>query len=91
MRGSVPIKKGKICKLTKSGIKPCQGLDEVLQMPGGQGTRRQGVELQTLINLKTGKFSRHWVVLKSGKHGRLGIVMNNCPFCAATIFVRSAS
>lgn len=74
------------CKLTKKGLKPCKGLNGVLQMPGGQGTRRQGVELQTVINFKTGKFSRYWVVLKSGEHSKRGIIMNNCPFCAAEIF-----
>lgn len=79
------------CKLTKKGIKPCNGLEQVLQMPGGRGTRQQGVEMQTLINMKTGKFSREWVVIKSGKHGKRGIVMNNCPFCAAEIFKANAA
>lgn len=74
------------CKLAKGRIKPCRGLDEVLELDGGNGTRRQGAKLQTLINTKTGKFSRQWVVLKSGKHSKNGIVMNNCPFCGEQIF-----
>lgn len=78
------------CKLTKKGIKPCKGLDAVLQMPGGRGTRQQGVELQSVINVKSGKFSRHWAVLKSGAHGKLGIVMNHCPFCAAVLLAEAA-
>lgn len=69
------------CKLTEKGIEPCKGLDGVLQIPGGMGTRYQGVTLQTIININTGEFSRHWAVLKSGKHSKKGIVMNYCPFC----------
>lgn len=79
------------CKLTNGKIKRCKGLDGVLQFPGGQGTRRQGAELQTIINMETGKFSREWVVLKSGEHGKIGIVMNNCPFCGQTIFKSEAA
>jgi hypothetical protein len=79
------------CKLTKKGLKPCKGLSAVLQYPGGRGTRQQGVELQTLTNLQTFKFSRHLVVLKSGEHGSRGIVMNYCPFCAAEILASAAS
>lgn len=79
------------CKLTKKGIKPCQGLKAVLQYQGGRGTRSQGAELQTLINTKTGKFSRQWVVLKSGEHGKRGVVMNHCPFCAGEIFKAEAA
>lgn len=69
------------CKITKNGIKPCAGLSSVLQH-GGRGTRQQGVEMKTLLNMTTMKFSRHLVVLKSGEHSKRGIVMNNCPFCA---------
>lgn len=79
------------CKLTSKGLKPCKGLEGVLQAPGGRGTRQQGVEVKTLINMKSGKFSRHWVVLKSGAHGKLGIVMNYCPFCASEIFKSEAA
>lgn len=76
------------CHITKTGsIERCKGMDAVLQMPGGRGTRKQGAELQTLINFKTGKFSRNWIVLKSGDHGKTGVVMNYCPFCSGKIFV----
>ena len=74
------------CRLTKKGIKPCKGLEQTMQLPGGQGTRRQGVELQTLINMKTGKFSRQIAILKSGEHGSKGIIMNFCPFCRGKLY-----
>jgi hypothetical protein len=35
-----------------------------------------------MVSMKTGDFTRDLVVLKSGDHGKKGIVMNNCPFCA---------
>lgn len=80
------------CKITQKGeLKLCNGMKEVVQYQGGRGTRSQGAELQTLINLKTGKFSRNWIVLKSGKHGKTGIVMNHCPFCGETIFKSEAA
>jgi len=74
------------CKLTKKGIKPCKGLEQTMQYPGGRGTRAQGIEVQTLINTKTGEFSRQIAVLKSGQHGKRGIIMNNCPFCGGTLY-----
>jgi hypothetical protein len=77
------------CKLTKKGIKPCKGLEETMQLPGGQGTRRQGIELQTLINMKTGKFSRQLAIVRSGKHSKKGIIMNNCPFCGGTLYANA--
>jgi hypothetical protein len=78
------------CQLTPEGIKPCKGLDGVLQLPGGQGTRRQGAELQSVINTTTLKFSRQWVALKSGDHGKNGIVMNYCPFCGNPLLAETA-
>lgn len=74
------------CKVTKGVIKPCKGMDAVLEMDGGNGSRRQGAKLQTLINTKSMKFSRQWIVLKSGKYAKTGVVMNYCPFCRAEIF-----
>jgi len=74
------------CKLIKGRIKPCKGMDGVLEQDGGVGTRKQGAKLQTLINFKSGKFSRQWIALKSGEHSKSGIVMNFCPFCGEQIF-----
>jgi hypothetical protein len=74
------------CQIKKGRIAPCKGLASVLELDGGRGTRRQGVKLQTIINFKTGKFSREWVVLKSGDYNKTGIVMNYCPFCRESIF-----
>lgn len=70
------------CKLQKGRIAPCWALDEVLQLPGGRGTRMQGVEVLSLVDLKTFKFTRNLIVLKSGKHGKKGLTMNVCPFCS---------
>jgi hypothetical protein len=70
------------CRIAKDGIKPCKGLSQVLQYPG----KKRGVEMQTFINMKTNKFARHLVVLKSGEHSKNGIVFNNCPFCTGELY-----
>lgn len=72
------------CKLTPNGLERCWALDEVLEI-GGQGTKYQGLKLNTMINMDTHKFGRHLVVLKSGKHGKKGLVLNLCPFCAGEL------
>jgi hypothetical protein len=72
------------CKLAPDGLKQCWALDEVLEI-GGQGMRYQGLKLNTMINMTTHKFARHLVVLKSGKHGKKGIVLNLCPFCGGDL------
>ena len=69
------------CRLETDGLHPCHALDAVLEPQGGAGTKYQGLKLQTLINIDTGKFSRHLVTLKSGEHSKKGIVFNLCPFC----------
>lgn len=74
----------RFCNLSDGKISPCTHLDSVLQM-GGRGTKYQGVEMQTLINMKEQKFSRNLVVLKSGTHGKKGVVLNFCPFCRTEI------
>jgi hypothetical protein len=78
--------RAKSCSFKAGAIKPCKGLDSVLQMPFGRGTRRQGVERHSMFTTK-GKveFSRHLVVIKSGEHGTKGIVANYCPFCGNDI------
>ena len=43
------------------------------------------MKLQTLIDMKTSKFSRHLVTLKSGKHSKKGLVFNLCPFCGGEL------
>jgi hypothetical protein len=68
------------CKLEDDGVHPCHALDDCLEL-GGVGTRYQGVKIQTLINMDSGKFSRHLITLKSGKHSKKGLVFNLCPFC----------
>jgi hypothetical protein len=73
------------CKMTADGLKPCHAMNDVLEI-GGVGTRYQGVKLQTLINMKSGDFSRHLVVLKSGKHAKKGLVFNLCPFCGEELY-----
>lgn len=73
------------CKITPKGLKQCWALDEVLEMPGGQGTKYQGLKINTMIDMSENKFSRHLVVLKSGKHSKNGLVMNLCPFCGGEL------
>lgn len=68
------------CSIKNGKVTPCAGLSSVLQY-GGRGTRYQGVEMQSFVNMKTMKFTRNLVILKSGEHGKRGVVMNFCPFC----------
>jgi hypothetical protein len=77
---SEDAKKAWPCVLTDNRVKPCWALDEVLQQRG-RGTKAQGLELLTLVNMKTMKHSRTIVVLKSGKHGKNGLALNFCPYC----------
>lgn len=73
------------CTVDAGEVKQCWALDEVLQRPGGRGTRAQGVEVQSLVNMDTFKFSRNLIVMKSGQHGKKGLVMNLCPFCGGEL------
>lgn len=72
------------CAIGEEGLAPCYALSDVLEL-GGSGTRHQGVKLQTMINTTSNSFSRHLVVVKSGKHSKKGIVFNFCPFCGVEI------
>jgi hypothetical protein len=78
-------KKNWPCSIEAGRVKQCWALDEVLQMPGGRGTRHQGVEIQTMLNMDSFEFSRNLIVLKSGQHGKKGLVMNLCPFCGGEL------
>lgn len=73
------------CKIGPEGLKQCWALDEVLEMPGGQGTKYQGLKVNSMIDMGTNKFSRHLVVLKSGAHSKKGLVLNLCPFCGGEL------
>lgn len=68
------------CTIGADGLIPCHALNDVLEI-GGAGTKYQGLKLNSMINMTTHKFSRHLVVLKSGKHSKKGLVLNLCPFC----------
>lgn len=72
------------CEITPKGLKQCWALDEVLEI-GGQGTKYQGLKIMTMIDMENHKFSRHLVTLKSGKHGKKGLVLNLCPFCGGEL------
>jgi hypothetical protein len=78
-------KKNWPCTIDAGRVKQCWALDEVLQLPGGRGTRSQGVEAQTMVNMDSFEFSRNLIVLKSGEHGKKGLVMNLCPFCGGEL------
>jgi hypothetical protein len=68
------------CALSDGHVTPCWALGEALQ-ERGRGTRSQGLEFQTLVNMETMAHSRDLVVLKSGQHGKKGLALNFCPFC----------
>lgn len=72
------------CTLKRGRITPCDGLSSTIQYYG-RGTKYQGVQMHTMVSMKTGDFSRHLVVLKSGEHGKKGVVMNFCPFCRGAL------
>lgn len=75
---------GKRCRIGYETFDACQGMHEVLESEG-RGTRYQGIKMQTLINMKTGDFSRHLIIVKSGKHAKKGLVFNFCPFCRSEL------
>lgn len=76
------------CSLTDGYVEPCTALSEVLQ-PQSRGSRSQGLELHSLIDINTFKHSRHIAVLKSGAHGKKGLVLNFCPFCRGELLAGS--
>jgi len=74
----------KKCSIKEGRIEPCIALGEVLQSPG-RGTRQQGLEMQSYLNMDSFKFSRNLVILKSGKHGKNGLVLDYCPWCRSKL------
>lgn len=79
--------RGRKCKLVDGRLKTmCEGMKGVVQDQHTRGTRMQGVSILNLFNMETMKPSRQLVVLKSGDHGKKGLVMNVCPFCTAVVY-----
>lgn len=75
--------KYKPCKVTGGRfVEPCVTLNSVIG---------KAVEHRHLTNMKTGKPSRSFVILKSGEHREKGIILNCCPFCGTRIDAPVAS
>lgn len=79
---------GKFCKIDGEEVELCNGMSEVLESEG-RGTKYQGVKIMTLVNMNTMNFSRHLIVVKSGKHAKKGLVFNFCPFCRSELVAGS--
>ena len=80
------VKKEK-CKLNAGGFtRICAGMKSVISgsRPYGAGGGR-GLYRMALTNIKTGKPSRFFVVLKEGEQIKRGIVLNLCPFCGGEL------
>lgn len=75
--------KFKSCRVVRREVQPCKFLSSALEPLGAPFGQR--LKMTTLIDRKSHKFSRSMVVLHSGDHRKTGVVVNNCPFCAADI------
>lgn len=69
------------CKLKGSFIKPCKRFNEILNSQNA----RTGLVFEEIVSIKTGKRTRDWVIAKSGKHKKQGIIINFCPICGVNI------
>lgn len=83
----VPDKDGRAqhCTFTEGRLSACWPLKDALEFPHGNGTRRQGVKLPSLVSTETHKFTRNAVALISGNHGKYGVQLTLCPFCAGLL------
>ena len=64
-------------------VDPCTSLEGA--MFGSPFGRGNGLFLYDLSNLKTGKPTRSFVVLRTGKNSERGVALNCCPFCGERI------
>jgi len=58
-------------------VSPCFGMLEAANEPYSRGL---GLSLLVLTNLDT-KAKRTVAMIRSGKHKKNGLLLNNCPFC----------
>ncbi len=68
------------CQVDDGILTPCNGLRKSSH-PG----RGRGVRIQTMVDMKSGKITRSFAVLRSGDFTKNGIVLNVCPFCGEHI------
>ena len=64
-------------------VRPCTSLAGA--MDGSSAGKGRALFLSQYINLRTGKPSRSFVVLRMGQHIKDGIAVNVCPFCGERI------
>ena len=67
------------CRVEDNLLQPCTGLGRACNQRG------QGIRIQTLMDMNTGKLTRSFAVLRSGDFAKNGIVLNVCPFCGERI------
>lgn len=64
-------------------VEPCTSLESA--MFGSPFGRGNGLFLYEMSDLKVGKPTRSFVVLRTGKNVERGVALNCCPFCKAEI------
>ena len=75
VRGDCEVVDGRV-------LRPCVGLRAMLD---GDYVGRRGKGLFSLSIFDGKAFSMGGVVLCSGEHRKLGVILNYCPFCGASI------
>lgn len=59
-------------------LTPCWPMEDALELPHGRGVRSRGLILNSMVNTKEHRFSRHMVSIVSGA-SKAEITF--CPFC----------
>ena len=75
------------CSLVEDGkvVQPCHFLAAGVESSFARGSRRQGLQLITLVNIRTREKARTFVAVRSGEYGKSGVAINFCPFCGEDI------
>ena len=61
----------------------CNALSNVLEIQ--PTTRSKGLFTGSIVDIPSGKSLGNRIMLKSGEHGKVGIILNYCPFCAGEL------
>lgn len=74
------------CRVEGSQVTPCAGLDSATELgsPPPKTTKRTGIFVWALTNLKTSKPSRTMYGAKTTAHPN-GLIFNYCPWCGADL------
>lgn len=73
------------CTVEDKIVKPCKGLDRLIDGTSSSAARSKGFFYDTIMNLTTGKTTMTYIRMKLGEHQKKGIIANFCPMCGACI------